>query len=94
MSKHVKNHPIDYPNLVESTFLIDRFHIKNHKADCFKHYNSNDIKILADINTQVCEQSYYLMNRFKNSTKHMTEASYYLHWLNYMNFKNTNKYNI
>ena len=94
MSKHINGNKNDYPFLADTICLIDRFHIKNHKPECFKHYNTKDIETLAKINSQVCEQSNFKLNIHKHATKHMTEAGYHFFFINLWQFKNTNKYDI
>jgi hypothetical protein len=93
MHAHIKNNPTVYSNLARTVCLIDRFHIKNHQATCFKHFNPDDVKVMNGLNTQACEECNFDINRFKFQTRHMTEYSYQLFWLNYFNFKNTNNYN-
>lgn len=94
MHAHINNNQEKYPRLINSVCLIDRFHIRNHKASCFKHFNPDDFKTMQGINTQVCEQENFEVNRFKFQTRHMNENGYHFFWLNYFNFKNTNNYKI
>jgi hypothetical protein len=81
-------------NLARTVCLIDRFHIKNHQATCFQHFNPDDVIVMNGLNTLACEECNFDINRFKFQTRHMTEYSYQLFWLNYFNFKNTNNYNL
>ena len=94
MHAHVKGHQKNYPSLVNTSFLIDRFHIKNHKAKCLENYNCDHIKALVGINSERCESENFLLNRFKFCAKHMTKDSYNFFFINYFNFQNTRKYDI
>jgi hypothetical protein len=59
--------------LTSLTMAIDRFHVKNHKRPMCKtimrpdHQSHQDI--YASINTQVAEQGFAYLSKFKNSFK-------------------------
>jgi len=50
------------PNEIKTTelnnvkFVIDRFHLRNHKEECKVKYNYANYSELKHVNTQVCEQ--------------------------------------
>ena len=62
--------------LTTLTMAIDRFHVKNHKRPMCKtimrpdHHSHN--AIFASINTQVAEQGFAYLSKFKNSFRGYT----------------------
>ena len=63
--------------------LVDRFHVLQHK--CKKQNDCDNQPELTDINTQVCEQTNFLINKFKHISKNMSKEHYNLFYLNYFN---------
>ncbi len=91
LNAHVKKHPEKYPKILNAKYLIDRFHIRNHKNQCFKNYNSDDVEAMKNKNTSICEKTNFMLNRFRFMTKHMTLEHYDYFFLNYMDFENKHK---
>ena len=52
--------------------FIDRFHIKNHiRSECKTLYNLNFQHELNEINSEICEQKFVTINKYKNTIKYM-----------------------
>ena len=59
-------------------FSIDRFHFKNHiDPFCHENFNPKDVPELKAVNTQICEQLFTDINKFKNC-KSMNEAHFFI----------------
>jgi hypothetical protein len=60
---------------------IDRFHFGNHiDAWCIENCDSNKVRELDGVNTEVCEQLFNKVNSHRNC-KSMNEAHYFMFWL-------------
>lgn len=84
-------------NLKSLKFLIDRFHIKNHVRSSCKKYSADNFSELKLFNTQICEQTFSHISKYKHMTKHMSKNHFnffYLWLLNELNVKNFRDKNI
>ncbi len=77
--------------LNQKTFVIDRFHIYNHQNKCKTEYNCNNYPELDGINTEVCEQQFYLISRYKHQAKHMNKQRFNFFFIELFNLFNNNK---
>ena len=56
---------------------IDRMHINNHKKQrCKKIYCCDNYPELQQLNSQVCEQQFFLLSQYKHMTKHMPKHNF------------------
>uniref|UniRef100_A0A6U3RUP3 Uncharacterized protein n=2 Tax=Octactis speculum TaxID=3111310 RepID=A0A6U3RUP3_9STRA len=59
--------------------VVDRYHFRNHKKShkyCQDHCNPNQVQSIDGANSQICEQSFRWLSRFKYSMNHMTPARF------------------
>ncbi len=76
-SRSISQYSIRGKILEESTFVIDRLHIKNHVRDeCHKFYNVDLHNELYEINTVVCEELNFWLGSYKYAMKHMNYSSF------------------
>lgn len=76
--------------LKNKTFVIDRFHIKNHtQQKCKTDHNCENYPDLEGLNTEICEQKFQHISKLKHQVKHMNKQRYKLFFLEYMNLANT-----
>lgn len=80
-------------------FIIDNFHIKNHKRPkCKLEFSSDNYFELKNINTQVCEQLFSKISKLKHNVKHMSKNHfifyfiYIFHNLNLIKLNKIKKY--
>ena len=65
------------PSLKDKIFVIDRFHLKNHKQSKFQSlHNCNTYPELQGLNTEICEQKFYKFSFHKHSIRHMNKERY------------------
>jgi hypothetical protein len=89
LDSHVNNMDYNYPDSVRNIkFFIDRLHLKNHIQECQK-YSCDKDKVMRFINSQVCEQLFYSIGKFKHMTKHMSKNHFNFFYL--MVFEEMNK---
>ena len=63
-------------------FVIDRFHQYNHKRPiCKSKYSCDLYTELDDINSEICEQKFSHLRRFKTITKHMSRFHFEFFYL-------------
>jgi hypothetical protein len=63
---------------------IDRFHIKNHKRQvCRTEFCCDKYPKLSNLNSQVCEQSFSHLAKYKHMVKHMNKNhfKFFFWWL-------------
>jgi hypothetical protein len=59
-------------------FSIDRFHFKNHiDKYCHDNYNPKNVEELKNVNSEVCEQLFTTINKFKNC-RSMNQAHFFM----------------
>lgn len=59
--------------------VVDRYHFRNHKVThkyCQDHCNPANNPSIEGANSQICEQSFRWLSRFKYSMNHMTPARF------------------
>lgn len=64
---------------VGKLIIVDKYHFRNHKEEhtyCRDHCDPNKCDDLKGVNTQICEQSFRWLSRFKYSMNHMTPARF------------------
>jgi hypothetical protein len=77
LSEYIQNNKIGEKSergktLQDSTFVVDRLHIKNHvREDCHKIYNIDLQEDLLEVNSVVCEELNYWFGLYKHAMKHM-----------------------
>ena len=82
LSESLKKHEKRYPRLKNTKLYIDRFHLGNHvRKICHTKFNINNEISLYEINTQICEQQFSKLNRYKHMVKHMSEYHFNLFFL-------------
>ncbi len=91
LDSHIKNIDYDYPKAVRDlNCCIDRFHLKNHMKECQK-YSCDNNSTTKQINSQVCEQLFYTIGKFKHITKHMNKYHFNFFLLQIFNSLNKNR---
>ena len=82
--------------LNDKTFVIDRFHLKNHKQmKCKTKHNCDSYVGLEDLNTEICEQKFSRMSRLKHQVKHMNKHRFnffLLQFISLLNLKESMKW--
>lgn len=73
LAETYKIHGVEFRQLDGMKFYIDRFHIKNHTRRVCQDHNMSNNKDLVDINSQVAEQNFSIMKKFRHSLKHMSK---------------------
>ena len=72
-------------------FYVDKMHFRNHvDAWCHKHMNPNDDPKLKKVNSQICEQTFRFINKFRN-VKTMNNAHFSLYFIYILDIHNLNK---
>ncbi|CAF1043593.1 unnamed protein product, partial [Brachionus calyciflorus] len=72
----------EYKCLKETHFVIDNFHINNHKRPvCKTKYNSKNFEDLDSLNTQICEELFSRISKFKHNSKHQTKNHFNFFYL-------------
>jgi hypothetical protein len=76
--------------LAKCFMVVDNFHYDtNHTGKyCALNCSPHNHPIIKDANTNVCEQRFRWLNKYKNSFRHMKRA-----WFNFMLLLLTHKYN-
>jgi hypothetical protein len=76
-------------------FYIDRLHLANHKKEsCHTNFNINNCKDLDKINSEVCEQNFFILNHCKHISKQMNNFHYNFFYLCHFDDLNTKKLEI
>ena len=76
-------------NLKNKTFVIDRFHLKNHtQTKCKTTHNCETYPQLTGLNTEICEQKFTHVSNLKHQVKHMNKNRFKLFFLEFMNLAN------
>jgi len=72
LDKYYQNNKSKYDNLKDQNirFFVDRFHQRNHVESCVGHNIDKESK-MANLNSQKCEQLFYIINKHKHMVKHM-----------------------
>lgn len=79
-----KGNALAQASVANTKFVVDRFHIRGHTEKCCAGPNDAGGQVgffhpsrhpeLTNVNTEVCEQQFSQLNRFKTSTKFMSMA--------------------
>lgn len=65
--------------LADLNIVVDRMHFRNHVDKwCKLHMNPDKNKEFKDINTEVCEQTFFWLSRFSHAVRHMNYARFNL----------------
>lgn len=76
--------------LNDKIFVIDRFHLKNHKqSKCRTTHNCQTYPELGDLNTEICEQKFLHVSNLKHQVKHMNKQRFNFFLLEFLNSANT-----
>ena len=75
--------------LKEVDYVVDKLHIKGHIGkNCKKFCHPDNFAELQPLNTVVCEQKHFWLEKYKNSLKHMS-----MHRFNFFVFIICDAYN-
>ena len=80
-------------NVIASlTIVVDKFHFKNH-VDKWCRANVNPYKVPAfqNLNTEVCEEAFRHVARYRHITKHMSYGSFHLFHFTLADIYNSDK---
>ena len=76
-------------NLKDKIFVIDRYHLKNHKqSKCRTTHNCETYPELTELNTEICEQKFLPISKLKHQVKHMNKNRFQFFFLEYFNLAN------
>lgn len=77
LHKFVQKRKNTYKKLNKCKFYIDRFHLSNHKREeCRTLYNIDNCKELTPVNTEIMEQMFGWLSKFKNMLKYMSKPHF------------------
>jgi hypothetical protein len=81
--------------LIETSFVVDRFHFESHSATdtyCKDHCDANKYEELVDINTSVSEEINFWFSGYKHLLKHMNYERF--HFLIFILFDEFNNFKL
>ena len=82
LDESIQAHVNDHQILKDVSCYIDKFHLKNHVRDCcHTKYNPYKQPDFNELDTQICEQKFYIINKHKYAVKHMSKYNFLFYWL-------------